>query len=39
MADGLLTGVRATTDNAFKVPLVQRTLAFVLADARHGRQA
>jgi xanthine dehydrogenase YagS FAD-binding subunit len=30
----LLAGVRVTTDNAFKVPLVQRTLAAVLADAR-----
>jgi len=29
--------VRVTTDNAFKVTLVQRTLAAVLADARHGR--
>ena len=34
LTDGLLAGVRVTTDNAFKVPLVQRTLASVLADAR-----
>jgi xanthine dehydrogenase YagS FAD-binding subunit len=32
--DQLLAGVRVTSDNAFKVPLVQRTLAAVLADAR-----
>ena len=29
-----LVGVRVTSDNAFKVPLVQRTLAAVMADAR-----
>ena len=34
VTDGLLAGVRVATDNAFKVPLVQRTLAAVLADAR-----
>jgi xanthine dehydrogenase YagS FAD-binding subunit len=34
VTDQLLAGVRVTTDNAFKVPLVQRTLAAVLADAR-----
>jgi xanthine dehydrogenase YagS FAD-binding subunit len=34
VTDPLLAGVRVTTDNAFKVPLVQRTLAAVLADAR-----
>jgi xanthine dehydrogenase YagS FAD-binding subunit len=34
VTDGLLAGVRVTNDNAFKVPLVQRTLASVLADAR-----
>jgi xanthine dehydrogenase YagS FAD-binding subunit len=34
VTDVLLAGVRTTTDNAFKVPLVQRTLAAVLADAR-----
>jgi len=36
VVDGLLGGVRVTTDNAFKVPLVQRTLASVLADARRA---
>jgi xanthine dehydrogenase YagS FAD-binding subunit len=30
----LLAGARTTNDNAFKVPLVERTLAAVLADAR-----
>jgi xanthine dehydrogenase YagS FAD-binding subunit len=30
----LLAGARTTDDNAFKVPLVQRTLASVMADAR-----
>jgi xanthine dehydrogenase YagS FAD-binding subunit len=39
VTDGLLAGVRVTGDNAFKVPLVQRTLAAVLDDARHGRMA
>ena len=34
VTDGLLAGVRVTNDNSFKVPLVQRTLASVLADAR-----
>jgi len=34
VTDGVLAGVRVTNDNAFKVPLVQRTLASVLADAR-----
>jgi len=34
VTDQLLAGVRVATDNAFKVPLVQRTLAAVLADAR-----
>jgi xanthine dehydrogenase YagS FAD-binding subunit len=33
-ADLLLAGARTTTDNAYKVPLVQRTLASVLAEAR-----
>ena len=31
---GLLAGARTTHDNAFKVPLVQRTLASVLAEAK-----
>jgi xanthine dehydrogenase YagS FAD-binding subunit len=30
----LLAGARTTEDNAFKVPLVQRTLASVMAEAR-----
>lgn len=34
VTDELLAGARTTNDNAFKVPLVQRTLAAVLADAR-----
>jgi len=34
VTDELLAGAQTTTDNAFKVPLVQRTLAAVLADAR-----
>ena len=34
VTDQLLAGVRVTSDNAFKVPLVQRTLASVLAEAR-----
>jgi xanthine dehydrogenase YagS FAD-binding subunit len=34
VTDELLAGARTTPDNAFKVPLVQRTLAAVLADAR-----
>ena len=34
VTDQLLAGVRVTSDNAFKVPLVQRTLAAVMADAR-----
>jgi xanthine dehydrogenase YagS FAD-binding subunit len=31
---GLLAGARTTHDNAFKVPLVQRTIASVLAEAK-----
>jgi xanthine dehydrogenase YagS FAD-binding subunit len=34
MAAGLLAGARTTQDNAFKVPLVERTLASVLTEAR-----
>jgi xanthine dehydrogenase YagS FAD-binding subunit len=34
VADGLLAGARTTHDNAFKVPLVERTLAAVLAEAK-----
>jgi xanthine dehydrogenase YagS FAD-binding subunit len=33
-AAAMLTGARTTHDNAFKVPLVQRTLASVLAEAK-----
>ena len=35
LGDQLLAGARVTEDNAFKAPLVQRTLAAVLADARN----
>jgi xanthine dehydrogenase YagS FAD-binding subunit len=34
VAAGLLAGARTTHDNAFKVPLVERTLAAVLADVK-----
>ena len=34
VAAGLLADARTTPDNAFKVPLVQRTLASVLAEAK-----
>jgi len=34
VTDQLLAGARTTDDNAFKVPLVQRTLASVMAEAR-----
>jgi xanthine dehydrogenase YagS FAD-binding subunit len=34
VAAGLLAGARTTHDNAFKVPLVQRTLASMLAEAK-----
>ena len=34
MARALLGGARTTDDNAFKVPLVERTLAAVLAEAK-----
>ena len=34
VASGLLSGARTTEDNAFKVPLVERTIASVLAEAR-----
>ena len=34
LATGLLAGARTTPDNAFKVPLVERTLAAVIADAK-----
>jgi xanthine dehydrogenase YagS FAD-binding subunit len=34
VAGNLLAGARPTRDNAFKVPLVERTLAAVLAEAK-----
>jgi xanthine dehydrogenase YagS FAD-binding subunit len=34
VTEKLLTGARATQDNAFKLPLVERTLAAVLAEGR-----
>jgi xanthine dehydrogenase YagS FAD-binding subunit len=36
VTDQLLFGARPTPDNAFKIPLVQRTLAAVLAQAKKG---
>jgi xanthine dehydrogenase YagS FAD-binding subunit len=36
VADQLLAGARPTLDNAFKIPLVQRTLAAVVAEAKKG---
>jgi len=36
VAGQLLAAARTTADNAFKVPLVQRTLASVLAEAKKG---
>jgi xanthine dehydrogenase YagS FAD-binding subunit len=36
VADQLLAGARTTHDNAYKIPLVQRTIAAVLADANKG---
>jgi xanthine dehydrogenase YagS FAD-binding subunit len=36
VADQLLSGARPTPDNAFKIPLVQRTLAAVVAEAKKG---
>ncbi|MET0981426.1 MAG: xanthine dehydrogenase family protein subunit M [Telluria sp.] len=35
-AAALLAGARTTEDNAFKVPLVERTIASILADAKKG---
>jgi len=34
VADGLLAGAKPTRENAFKLPLVERTLSAVLAEAR-----
>ena len=36
VAERLLQGARTTEANAFKIPLVQRTLAAMLADAKKG---
>ena len=36
VADQLLAGAKPTHENAFKIPLVQRTLAAVLAEAKKG---
>jgi xanthine dehydrogenase YagS FAD-binding subunit len=36
-AEQLLSGAKATHDNAFKIPLVQRTIAAVMAEAKEGR--
>jgi xanthine dehydrogenase YagS FAD-binding subunit len=36
VADQLLAGARTTPDNAFKLPLIQRTLAAVMAAAQKG---
>ena len=36
VADQLLAGAKPTPDNAFKLPLVQRTIASVLNDAKKG---
>ena len=36
VTDQLLAGAKPTRDNVFKITLVQRTLAAVLADAKKG---
>ncbi|MRW94272.1 xanthine dehydrogenase family protein subunit M [Duganella sp. FT80W] len=36
VAEQLLSGAKPSAESAFKIPLVQRTLASVLADARKG---
>ena len=36
VADQLLAGAKPTSENAFKLPLVQRTIASVLNDAKKG---
>jgi len=36
VVDGLLADARTTPENAFKVPLVQRTLHSVLAEVKKG---
>ncbi|MDQ2819682.1 MAG: xanthine dehydrogenase family protein subunit M, partial [Pseudomonadota bacterium] len=37
VADQLMAGAKPTTDNAFKVTLVQRTLAAVMSEAKRGQ--
>jgi xanthine dehydrogenase YagS FAD-binding subunit len=37
VATRLMAGAKPTADNAFKVPLVERTLASVMAEARTGK--
>ncbi|GGB21004.1 oxidoreductase [Sphingomonas metalli] len=39
VADHMLAGARPTRDNAFKVPLVERTLAAAMAEAKAGKAA
>ncbi len=39
VASRLLAGARPTDDNAFKIPLVERTLGAVMADARNAKVA
>ena len=36
IADVVLAGARTTQQNAYKVPLVRRTLAAMLSDVRNG---
>jgi xanthine dehydrogenase YagS FAD-binding subunit len=36
VAEQLLAGAKTSAENAFKIPLVQRTLASVLAEAKKG---
>ena len=36
VAEQLLAGARTTHENAYKIPLVQRTLSSVLAEAKKG---
>jgi len=38
VTDQLLAGARVTDDNAFKVPLIQRTLDAILAEARSNQR-
>jgi xanthine dehydrogenase YagS FAD-binding subunit len=36
IADVVLAGARTTPQNAYKLPLVRRTLSAMLSDVRHG---